>query len=323
MLFCRSNTVHTVCGWCLSKFDNAYQLGSHKQLCKRRKRRREVPAEAVINVPCNVDDHVDVPYDNDHDFRVTLAAAEPDLRFIATRPPRGHSSWGNVVALTVPSAQTQCDPDQVTDFVALQNHWKEYVQEVCNLCDPKFWYMYDTVRLNHAETTEKVLRRTRELICELPGGSVGRWPVSTKKILDLVHRECGDFAQYITRTSCIDLHHFRLPGVTKVKFSFIDPVYVWIQQCNELYQQNYTLHWDPHELEHPETGEPTYGRGVQFGLLLQTAKSQIPFGGHVALMNLSWDGGDAHQRSRSASPICIQVSVPHVDTWYDMFVSHM
>ena len=60
-------------------------------------------------------------------------------------------------------------------------------------------------------------------------------------------------------------------------------------------------------LENPSTGEHMFGAGIEYGLLLRTAKTDIPEGGDVALMNLSWDGGDTGFAARSACPICMQV----------------
>ena len=50
-----------------------------------------------------------------------------------------------------------------------------------------------------------------------------------------------------------------------------------------------------------------YGAGIEYGLLFRSASASIPPGGDVALMNLSWDGGETGIGSRSVSPICVQV----------------
>ena len=98
-----------------------------------------------------------------------------------------------------------------------------------------------------------------------------------------------------------------LPGLERVNFCFMDPVYVWIMQAVELVTQGYTLRFHPRRMQHPRDRQDAFGAGVQYGLLLRKAKMSIPDGGKVALMNLSWDGGDTGLATRSASPICIQV----------------
>ena len=96
-------------------------------------------------------------------------------------------------------------------------------------------------------------------------------------------------------------------GFKDIQFSFLDPCYVWIRQCNSLHQKGHALVYSPRILVHPDTHEEVYGAGIEYGLLFREASYSIPASGYVALMNLSWDGGDTGIGSRSASPICIQV----------------
>ena len=57
----------------------------------------------------------------------------------------------------------------------------------------------------------------------------------------------------------------------------------------------------------PETGEQVFGAGIQYGLLFQSACETVPTSASVALMNISWDGGDTGFGGRSATPIVLQV----------------
>lgn len=121
----------------------------------------------------------------------------------------------------------------------------------------------------------------------------------------------------MTYTRSVDLRQFNLPGSIKsVKFSFIDPVYVWIKCCNKLIRNGTTLHWRSKTLHHQHTGQELYGAGIQYSKLLSSAHSSIPFG-NVALFNLNWDGGSLGFGSRSSKPVHVQVmntNSMHTDT---------
>ena len=100
---------------------------------------------------------------------------------------------------------------------------------------------------------------------------------------------------------------YNLPGVSSVEFSFVDPIFLFTQHCNELHKCGLTLQWDPVKLLHPLTGERLYGAGIQCGRLLHAATENLPSNGKAALLNISWDAGNTGYAGRSASPICLQV----------------
>ena len=55
------------------------------------------------------------------------------------------------------------------------------------------------------------------------------------------------------------------------------------------------------------TEEEYFGSGIEYGLLFRSATSGIPSRSHVALMNISWDGGNQGFGARSSTPILLQV----------------
>ena len=109
------------------------------------------------------------------------------------------------------------------------------------------------------------------------------------------------------QTHNIDLSAFELPGIKAVTFKLVDPIFEWVLRANELHETGHKLLWNPQTLHHPRSGENCYGAGIQYGFLLRNAAAQIPKGGKVALLNLSWDGGGCGFGSRSATPMCVQV----------------
>ena len=103
------------------------------------------------------------------------------------------------------------------------------------------------------------------------------------------------------------MEHTCNTGVTRITFSFLDPVYVWIRQAQLLVERGKELVWKPKIVRQQPSNEPMYGSGIECGLLLRHAVESVPEGGYPALMNLSWDSGATNMKSRSAVPICLQV----------------
>jgi len=178
---------------------------------------------------------------------------------------------------------------------------------VSDLCSVKFWRCFDTVRKQPFTTAEDILDTVFQLLKEENASDLHVWPKSVRSLRQRVLLKCGNFWDNVMHTTRIDVSHFRLPGVTTIKFSFVDPIYVWIMQCTKLVQCGHTLVWEPSVLQHPVTGEETYGAGIEFGYLLRSATENLPVEGRVALLNLSWDAGDTVYKSKNVSPICVQV----------------
>lgn len=190
----------------------------------------------------------------------------------------------------------------------MQQKWREYVRAVYDLCPVDFWRVFRSVQLQSGTCADKVLKTVHNIIDYDPK-KTQRWPLSKRSLRSLIQKQVGTFWGSVTITKTINLSHFQLPGLKKLTFSFVDPIYVWLQHCCTLYKEGHVLQWRP-QLHHDDgTTEPMYGSGIQFGLLFREAFASIPKGGDVALINLSWDSGATPMKSRSAVPICIQARV--------------
>ena len=230
----------------------------------------------------------------------------PDLRSLASR-----TAWDTTVADSVYVEQHgRANEKSAVDFVAMQSAWQMYVRECFLLCTPQYWHLFSGLTLQSGTSADVILSHTHDI---LVGGKaisfkLGKsWPKSKRQLRASIKKRVGNFWPNVTITKTINLSQFSLPGVKNVDFSFVDPVYVWIQQCELLHQRGYKLVWVPKRMGHPETSEAVNGAGVEFGLLMCNAIKTIPVGGFVALMNLSWDSGVTGMPSRSAIPICMQV----------------
>jgi hypothetical protein len=135
---------------------------------------------------------------------------------------------------------------------------------------------------------------------------MGVWPGSTRTQRVRVDRQAGHFWDLVQETHSIDLRHFGLRECEEVEFTFVDPIWAWIQQCNKLYAAGHKLQFDPKILKN-ENGQHMYGAGIQFGKLFHHAVKNVPRSGKVALFNISWDGGDTIYKARSVCPIYAQV----------------
>ena len=194
----------------------------------------------------------------------------------------------------------------------MQSTYKRYLQTVYDSCDPAFWKIFSTLHDVSSATVSKVLGETKKILkSHATGVQVGhRFPSSRRSLNNRIVSKAGMFWDNVTETHVIDLQQFNLPNVKNVEFTFINPIWVWIRRCEMLLEAGCELVFKPQVLEHPISGQATYGAGVQFGLLMKAAAQSIPAGGYVALMNLSWDGAQIAYGSRSSAPI--QVSKRHI-----------
>ena len=182
--------------------------------------------------------------------------------------------------------------------------WKTYVCDAHECCPRGFWKLWETLLNQTVACRDSVMYVVKDLI---PPDTSGVWPRSTRTLRQMVARNAGMFWDHLIQTHTIDLRAFNLPSLKSVQFSFVDPVFVWIQRCNDLHKAKIKLHWDPVSLLHPQTGQEVFGAGIECGLLLREATATTPVNGKAALFNLSWDGGGTGYVGRSACPICIQV----------------
>ena len=186
----------------------------------------------------------------------------------------------------------------------IQDLWKQHVEEAYDCCCPNFWKLFKSIRKLKVTDRDTVLSTVKDLV--QPAVS-GRWPRTNRTLRNLISRKAGNFWDNVVYTHKIDLTSFKIPGCESVQFTFVDPIFVWIQRCVALHECGIPLQWDPKSLRHPLGGEELYGAGIEYGLLLRSATAAIPVPGKIALLNISWDGGTTGFGSRSAVPILVQV----------------
>ena len=187
----------------------------------------------------------------------------------------------------------------------MQGLWSEYVQTARGCCVPEFWQVYKTVRMQTTTCRDAVLSCVKNMVPQ--HCKTHAWPRSERTLRSKVSRVAGNFWDLVTHTHTIDLSEYELPGCNSVRFSFFDPVYIWIQLCNNLCAAGIPLHWDPKKLLDPRSEMQVHGSGVQYGLLFRHANANLPKTAKAALFNISWDAGNAGFGGRSVTPILVQV----------------
>ena len=287
------------CGLCGATFMNAYQLGPHKVAC------RNLISGSFLTAP-DKDSELSNSDDDNDDGDDDVVASEPptttSLVDLAQRANRGNRFKIRVT----PNVSVQPSKSFCFDFHSMQKTWSTYITKVGNLCSPHFWDMFSKVHQQTAACADKVLHHVHKLLKNNTTLRLGhRWPTSTRSLRQRVVSKAGWFWDNVTQYHSIDLSPFGPFG--KIKFTFVDPIFVWIQQCVKLASHGHVLVWEPHVLRDPKTGHAMYGAGIEYSLLLRAAQTTIPAEARVALINLSWDGGNTGFGSRSAAPICVQV----------------
>ena len=282
------------CDNCGAVFANRYQLGPHRRVCRVTERVTDPIQHLIITEP-------EPLQHND------LQTEPMQLYELAQRAP----GFGEERQLFTNQHAPYNGP-RTRSYRELQEIWESMVATTHACVDPRFWKMYKVLLSQTITCRDNVLSVTKQLL--LAGNvylepKVGtRWPVCNRSLRERVTRKNGGvFWDLVTQNSTIDLKQFNLPGCESVNFEFVDPIWEYIQRCDALQKSGFHLEWKPTSLVNPRNGEELFGAGIQHGLLFRDAAQTIPSNGKVALINLSWDGGNTPYSGRGACPILIQV----------------
>ena len=159
----------------------------------------------------------------------------------------------------------------IYDCCQLQEMWQEYIECAYDSCSPTFWSFFNAVRGQTVVCQDKVMRVAKHEISIRTPKLKKSWPASNRTLRNRIDKRAGLFWDNVVEARTIDLRQFMLPTCESIKFSYIDPIFTWIQRCNELLDDNHSLIWDPVIATHPDTGEEVFGSGIQSGLLLRHA----------------------------------------------------
>ena len=294
------------CGNCNASFANKYHLGPHRRTCFRR---QAVGYNSFSDSSSSTSDE----FSSEEPNAVITEPLQIDTFSCTRRPARQTGKWGDEEEVAVEvSADVSYMPAFTQDFQEMQDTWRTYVEEAHSSCSSSYWRLFSTIHDESVAIRDAVMAEARDIICESALPEKRReiaklWPKSVRTLRTRIERSCGNFWDSVVETHTIDLSSFGLATCKSVRFTFVDPIWVWIERCNALSERGIELHWSPRRIKRPGTDIPMYGGGVQYGILLHEAVQTIPVDGRVALINLSWDGGDTVYKARSVAPIVVQV----------------
>lgn len=275
----------TTCDRCGRTFINKFAFGPHRRVCN------------VVSAP--VCPTIDTPLEEIPEANIARRA----LQHLAQRSNK--PSWGVTTLLDIDQRPRVNNLYRVRDYSHMQTKWMEHVQAAHSCCSSEFWQVQQSLLNQTAVCKDAVISAVKPLVSH--AARQPAWPDSTRGLKRLFQRKAGRFWDNVLHTETIDLSIYKLPGIANVKFEFIDPVYVWLERANAMYDAGIEMHWKPCSMTHPQSGEEVFGAGVQYGFILREATKRVPAGAKVALFNVSWDGGSTGFGSRSAVPICVQV----------------
>ena len=176
--------VMATCDICGDTFANAMQLGPHKRRCWR---------QHCVNVGS------DFSNDDSDDGAGSSRSRSPGRSPSPSPSPAGPAPagltplhdlaarrcgyfWGLDTPAPNPRVVVPYNKQATHDYTFTQNLWREYVEQVFNLCAEDFWLMYATVQ--HASTTcaDAVLREVHRMLQQAKAGiPLGhKWPRSLR-----------------------------------------------------------------------------------------------------------------------------------------------
>ena len=258
------------CRKCGLVFANALQLGAHNRVCDPASTSSDRDYFSGSQIADFSQSDSDSRSDSDQSASdtdvATLVVTQPaPLHTLARRSPR---PWGRVVAAALPQIlplhrDNLHNNIRARDYRELQTLWREHVAEVRKCCSSDFWKMFASLQGQTSSAKDRVLKMVKELLKRHynPGHS---WPTSCRGLRSRVEHKAGNFSALVTSTYTIDLAEYNLPGCASVKFHILDPVYVWITQCNRLIEAGIPVHFNPARLHHPDTGEEVFGAGMLY-----------------------------------------------------------
>ena len=279
----------TTCDRCGRTFNNKFAFGPHRRVCN------------VVSTP--VAQSIEVPFESIQDAQIAQQCTN-SLRDLAQRSTK--PSWGIRTVLKLNQFRPQDNQFSCArDYSYMQEKWSAYIKAAHSCCSSEFWCVQQSLLNQTTVCKDAVVNAVKPLVSHEVRQPA--WPDSTRALKKLFQRKAGRFWDNVLHTETVDLSSYDLPGITDIKFEFVDPVYVWLERADTMYDAGIEMQWKPCSMRHPESGEEVFGAGVQYGLILREASKRVPAGSKVALFNLSWDGGSTGFGSRSAVPICVQV----------------
>ena len=252
-----------VCQHCKASFTTFYSLRAHQN-----GNRRDGVAFCETRQPLDpcADDS-----DDDRSDRAASAAAiitNPfDIKHEICRRHQDDSTLGPPQPLANLGITGRSYTGSV-NYGALVSAFDQYCKWVLKSRSVKFWSLYLSTRHLHNEQQRDILDLVRKLF-----QTSGKWCPDKRAVRYLLGQK--PFWPLVTYTYSCDLSSFQVPGLGRVKYSFVDPIFSWIIQARKLCKK-YNLLFRYREAR--RRGEQTWGSCVSCGQVMRQVRmtSHVP-----------------------------------------------
>ena len=240
------------CDLCGSTFSNKYQLGPHRRQCKGRNFVDDSESFSASSCSDSAYDGEDGLEDEQHGVPlVTEPFGIIDVRQLARRSPK---KFGRTIDSTCTRRNIAVNQLATADYTEMQLAWQRYVRSAHQSCSREFWQVFNTVMCQPATVGDAVLTVVKKLLSSHSVHPNRKWPSSFRGLCKRVQRLAGNFWDHVVITRTINMENFNIRTCKSVKFTFVDPIWVWIQRCDALSKLHHKLHWVPKRNIKEDTG---------------------------------------------------------------------
>ena len=260
--------------------------------------------EPYVATPIMLDENADLSA-SDAETNNNVTTQIMSTLTLLQRPIFEYQNHGVVSLLNVSPAQP-CDTSRTFKLHETQRTFEEYCCTIRQQYSDEFWRCFKAVYQEKHVIIDKVLTACRSIF--VPSHKMRlKFDTSVRDIRSRMLSKAGDFPSLVMHSVTIDLRDFKLPGITSVRFRFINPLWAWTAAANDMLDAGHTIHFTPKAMYHETTNERLYGAGVAFGEKMKWAFSRTPSGGKPALFGISFDGADSGISNRNMYPLCVHV----------------
>ena len=125
----------------------------------------------------------------------------------------------------------------------MQKTWSDYVETVTELCTRDFWDTLKVLRYQPAVVTDQILKKMYTILKRTDLQSGHSWPSSVRSLNDRIKNKAGWFWDNVLHERSIDVRQFEISGLERIQFTFVDPLFVFVQQCNKLHASVCIVLW--------------------------------------------------------------------------------
>lgn len=143
------------------------------------------------------------------------------------------------------------DTTGARNIVSLQDRWDEYLQQIGDSCNGKFWRLFLSLHTLSRVAIDSALKVVKNMY--VPQEEKKEHPISRRQLFEVINK-LQPFWPHVMHTHKIDVSRFNLPSGTKeIEFKFIDPIWAWILAARR--QHPLELHWKPVSQRRPWDGD--------------------------------------------------------------------